>query len=228
VIVERSMHPGWLSNAYLVGDRPGGTAVFVDSGAPLEPLLAAVESHQLTPTHLLVTHGHGDHTAGNESLRRRFGLEIIDRACDPFRVGELGIEVLATPGHSADSLSFLVNGACFSGDTLFAGSVGGSGSSFTDLRRSIMDTLLALPATTPILPGHNGESSVAAEWEQNPFVRIWRQLDPEGAERCSVAGREAKLVLWAGDYDGGHKAWVRFDESGSDQVIGGSRVVLER
>jgi hydroxyacylglutathione hydrolase len=37
VIVERSMHPGWLSNAYLVGDRPGGAAVFVDSGAPLEP-----------------------------------------------------------------------------------------------------------------------------------------------------------------------------------------------
>ena len=37
------MHPSWLSNAFLLADEPGGVAVFVDSGAPLEPLLAAVE-----------------------------------------------------------------------------------------------------------------------------------------------------------------------------------------
>jgi glyoxylase-like metal-dependent hydrolase (beta-lactamase superfamily II) len=218
------MHPGWFSNAYLVADRPGGTGVFVDSGAPLEPLLKAVETHELTPTHLLVTHGHGDHTAGNESLRRRFGLELVERACDRFQTGELSIEVLPTPGHSADSLSFLINGsACFSGDTLFAGSVGGSGSSFADLRRSIMEVLLALPPETRILPGHSDETSVGEEWERNPFVRIWRALDPEGEGRCRVGGREARLVLWARDYDGGSKAWLRFDDDG-DQVVGGSRV----
>ena len=43
MIVERSMHESWLSNAFLLADEPGGTAVFVDSGAPLEPLLEAVE-----------------------------------------------------------------------------------------------------------------------------------------------------------------------------------------
>ena len=218
------MHPGWLSNAYLVGDRPGGTALFVDSGAPLEPLLQAVELHQLTPTHLLVTHGHADHTAGNESLRRRFDLELVDLAGDPFQTGELSIETLVTPGHSADSLSFLINGsACFSGDTLFSGSVGGSGSSFADLHSSIMEVLLALPPETRILPGHSEETSVAEEWEVNPFVRIWRGLDSEGDEHCRVAGRDARLVLWARDYDGGFKAWVRF-EDGSDQIVGGSRV----
>ena len=41
MIVARSLHPGWLSNAYVLGDEAGGVAVFVDSGAPLEPLLAA-------------------------------------------------------------------------------------------------------------------------------------------------------------------------------------------
>jgi hydroxyacylglutathione hydrolase len=220
------MHPGWLSNAYLVGDRPGGTALFVDSGAPLEPLLAAVEAQKLTPTHLLVTHGHSDHTAGNESLRRRFGLELIERTGDPFQTGGLSVETLETPGHSLDSLSFLINGgACFSGDTLFAGSVGGSGSSYADLRRSVMQVLLALPAATRILPGHSGETSVTEEWEKNSFVRIWRGLDSEGDERCRVGGRAARLVLWARDYDGGFKAWVRFDD-GSDQIVGGSR--LER
>lgn len=220
------MHPGWLSNAYLVADRPGGTGVFIDSGAPLEPLLGAVSTYELTVTHLLASHGHGDHTAGNEELRRRFGLETVERPCAPFQSGGLAIEVLPTPGHSADSLSFLVNGsACFTGDTLFTGSVGSSMSSFSDLRRSVMDVLLALSPETRILPGHGEETSVGVEWRENPFVRIWRGLDPEGEERCSVDGKEARLVLWARDYDGGFKAWLRWD-GGRDQIVGGSRVKL--
>lgn len=224
------MHPDWLSNAYLVADQRGGSAVFVDSGAPLEPLLLSVEAHELTVTHLLVTHGHGDHTAGIGELQSRFGLDPVQGAGLPFRSGELEIEALETPGHSADSLSFLIStvlgeAVCFTGDTLFRGSVGGSGTSVEQLRRSIMDVILALPAETRILPGHSGETSVGEEWELNPFVRIWRGLDPEGQDRCTVDGQEAQLVLWAGDYDGGHKAWVRY-QGDLDQILGGSRVSL--
>ena len=82
VIVERSMHPSWLSNAYVVADEPGGTAVFVDSGAPLEPLLEVVERERLTPTHLLVTHGHADHVAGNDELVARFDLAVTSDAVE--------------------------------------------------------------------------------------------------------------------------------------------------
>ncbi|MDP9307942.1 MAG: MBL fold metallo-hydrolase, partial [Actinomycetota bacterium] len=77
MIIERSMHPSWLSNAYLVGDEEGGTAVFVDSGAPLAPLHDAVERHGLTVTHLLTTHADHDHIAGDDELRERYGLEIV-------------------------------------------------------------------------------------------------------------------------------------------------------
>ena len=71
------MHPGWLSNAYLIGDEAGGTAVFVDSGAPLQPLFEAVERHGLNVTHLLTTHADADHIAGDDEIRARYGLSLI-------------------------------------------------------------------------------------------------------------------------------------------------------
>ncbi|MBD0318153.1 MAG: hypothetical protein ICV71_06465 [Thermoleophilia bacterium] len=72
-------------------------------------------------------------------------------------------------------------------------------------------------------PGHREATTVAEELEENPFVRVWRGADSEGDEPCSVGGRPAELLLWAPDYDGGHKAWVRFGD-GSQAIVGGSQV----
>jgi glyoxylase-like metal-dependent hydrolase (beta-lactamase superfamily II) len=225
VIVARSMHPGWLSNAYVVADEPGGVAAFVDSGAPLEPLLAFVEEHGLTPTHLLVTHGHPDHVAGDDELLGRFALERVAFPVDePLQVGGLRVVPLPTPGHSPDGVAYLVDDiVCFTGDTLFAGAVGGSASSYADLRRSVMDVLMALPPEVRVLPGHTEETTIGREWEENAFVRAWRGADPAGAEPCRVQGEPATLLVWGDDYDGGHKAWVRFAD-GRDAIVGGSRV----
>jgi hypothetical protein len=86
-----------------------------------------------------------------------------------------------------------------------------------------MDTLLTLPRETVIRPGHTDPSTVAEELESNPFVRIWRGLDEEGSEAVTALGDPATLILWGPDYDGGHKAWVRWAD-GSDDIVGGSRV----
>ncbi|MGZ4463485.1 MAG: MBL fold metallo-hydrolase [Gaiellaceae bacterium] len=224
VIVARSMDEGWLSNAYLVGDAPGGTGVFIDSGAPLAPLVERAERERLRITHLLVTHGHGDHVAGNDELRQRYDLEVLGHPMNSLELGGLRIRPLHTPGHSPDMLAFVVNDeVCFTGDTLFAGSVGGTQSDFAGLRHSVMDVLMALAPETRVLPGHTEETTIGREWETNPFVRVWRGLDPEGEERCLVGGREAQLVVWARDYDGGGKAWVRF-AGGTDAIVGGSRI----
>jgi hypothetical protein len=59
VLVARSMDPGWLSNTYLVADDRGGTALFVESGAPLEPLLQQAGECGVTPSHVLRTHTQG-------------------------------------------------------------------------------------------------------------------------------------------------------------------------
>jgi len=215
VLVERSMHPDWLSNAYLVADEEGGSAVFVDSGAALAPLLAAAERWRVEPSYVLRTHSHHDHVAHEEEL----GVPV---RTDGLEVGGLRVEALPTPGHSDDMVAFVVNEeAVFTGDTLFKDSVGGG--DFEQVRKSVMDVLMKLPPETRVLPGHTDETTIGREWEENPFVRVWRGVEAEGTERCSVGGEEATLVVWSPDYDGGGKAWVRFDD-GRDAIVGGSRV----
>jgi hydroxyacylglutathione hydrolase len=115
----------------------------------------------------------------------------------------------------------------FTGDTLFKDSVGGvrapGHTTYTDLRDSIMGTLMELPPDTVIYPGHAAATSVAREWDSNGFIRVWRGLDPQGAEPCTALGQQATLVLLGNDYDGGTKAWVRWPD-GSDDIVPGSRV----
>ena len=215
MLIERSMHPGWLSNAYLVADEPGGAAVFVDSGAPLEPLLRRAEEWRVEPSHILRTHGHQDHVEHEAEL----GLPVVREA---LRAGGLQIEAIPTPGHSEDMVAFVVNGeAVFSGDTLFKDSVGGGDIDL--VRKSVMDVFMTMPHELRVLPGHTDETTIAREWEENPFVRVWRGAQPEGTEPCRVGGRDATLIVWSPDYDGKGKAWVRFAD-GQDAIVGGSRV----
>ena len=222
MLVMRSMHPAWLSNAYLVADEDSGAALFVDSGAPLEPLVEAVDRHGLRPTHLLVTHWHADHVSGNDELVHRYGLEVTSGAVT---VGLLRADALATPGHSDDGTSFVVNGElCLTGDTLFRDSVGGGDPD--EVRRSVLDVLMALPPELRVLPGHTDETTIGREWEENPFVRFWRGLVPEEGRPCLVAGEPATVVVWSPDYDGKGKALVRFD-GGSEAIVGASRVVFD-
>jgi glyoxylase-like metal-dependent hydrolase (beta-lactamase superfamily II) len=244
MIVERSMAPGWLSNSYLVGDRAGGHAVLIDAGGPIEPIVEAVERFRLTVTHVLVTHHHGDHVVHLDAYRERYGAPTLAHPREAARLegvegtlghdkviesGSLRVRCLHTPGHTDGMLAFLVNGVeCFTGDTLFAGSVGGvrapGSTSFEDLRSSVMDVLMRLDPGVVIEPGHVGHSTVGVERETNPFVRLWRGLDEEGTEPCVALGEPATLVLWGDDYDGGHKAWVRWAD-GRDDIVPGSRVV---
>ena len=216
MLIERSIDPGWLSNAYLVADEEGGAAVFVDSGAPMDSLLEAARSWNVQPRHVLRTHADEDHVAHEAEL----GVEVVT---GPLEVGGLRVEALATPGHSDDHVAFVVNDElCFSGDILFKDAVGG-GQDVPAIRRSVMDVLMKLPHETRVLPGHTDETTIGREWEDNPFVRVWRGLDPEGDEPCTVGGEEATIIIWSPDYDGKGKALVRFTD-GREAIVGGSRV----
>ena len=218
------MHPDWLSNAYVVADREGGTAVFVDSGADVGPLVAAAERWGATPAAVLRTHSHTDHVVHEDELCARYGIGVVAEPGD-WEWGGLRVRGIATPGHSNDMVAFVIDEeAVFTGDTLFKDAVGGG--DLDRVRSSVMDVFMALPDGTRVLPGHTDETTIGRERESNPFVRVWRGIEPEGSERVRVGGRDATLVVWSPDYDGKGKAWVRLDD-GTDAIVGGSRVVRE-
>jgi hydroxyacylglutathione hydrolase len=213
VIVERSMHPEWLSNTYLAWDEGGRQAFFVDSGAALEPLTEIVEREGLEVTALLTTHGHADHVAGDAELERRYGVrgtQSVDWA-----------QAIPTPGHADDHVAFVVDGICFSGDLLFKDAVGG-GPDAGVIRESVLK-LMELPDDTRVLPGHTDETTIGRERAENPFLRYWLGTTPSLDEPVRVAGEASTLVVWSPDYDGNGKALVRLGD-GREAIVGGSRV----
>jgi hydroxyacylglutathione hydrolase len=245
VIVERTENPEWLSNAYLVADPEAKTGVLIDGNDQLAPLLEKAEREGIEITHILVTHPHGDHVAGLAEAREQLGnpplvahqataeeidlpVEVVLGDGDTLDAGGLAVQAIFTPGHAAGHLAFLVDGSdVFTADVLFKGTVGGTmapgASGFDDLKASVM-RLLELPPETRVHPGHREPTTIGEEWSGNPFVRIWRGLDSTGEEEVTVWGRPATLKLWAPDYDGGNKAWVTFQDSGEEAIVGGSQV----
>lgn len=253
MILQRVEQAEWLSNAYLVVDEPGGKGVLIDSNGVTDPLAERAEREGTQITHLLLTHHHWDHVFAMEKLAERFEVPILAHEMtaelldgkvsqtfvegDVIESGALRIEVIHTPGHCADHCALKIGDTdVLTADVIFKGTVGGTrapgATGFADLKRSIMDKLMKLPPETRIHPGHREPSTIGDEWERNPFIRIWRGLDEEGAEPVSVGPAdaeqrdEATMILWAPDYDGGNKAWVRFAD-GSDAIVGGSQIKRE-
>lgn len=241
----------WLSNAYLIVDEPSGKGVLVDSNSVTDPLVEWAEREGTEITHVLLTHHHYDHVVGVEKLAERYDVPVLAHSLcaeeveavtgtiddgDVLETGGLRIEAIHTPGHCADHLALKFGESdCLTADVLFAGTVGGTGApgatGLDDLKASVMDRLMTLPHETRIHPGHRRPSTIGAEWEKNPFIRLWRGLDEPTEKPCTVGPddddrREATLLLWAPDYDGGNKALVRF-EDGTETITGGSQVRKE-
>jgi hydroxyacylglutathione hydrolase len=215
------MSPDWLSNAFVIADREGGTALFVDSGADIGPLVAAVEAWGATPAAILRTHTHPDHVVHEDELRARYGIDVVAEPGD-WEWGGLRVHGVETPGHSDDMVAFVVDDeVVFTGDTLFKDAVGGG--DLAQVRASVMDVFMAMPDELRVLPGHTDETTIGRERRENPFVKVWTGAEPEGTEQVDIGGRAATLIVWSPDYDGKGKAWVRFDD-GVDAIVGGARV----
>src|SRR5918998_1181505 len=193
VILKRCMTDDFLSNTYLVGDGKGH-AFLVDAGGPIEPLLQAAERHRIVPSHVLLTHHHHDHVVELPKIVEAHpAIQVLIHASEAdlvegvtgtiepgttIEAGGLQVETLHTPGHTKGMIAFVADGDVFTGDTLFKGSVGGvrapEHTTYSDLKTSIMDTLMSLDHGLQVRPGHTDPTTLADEFERNPFIRLWR------------------------------------------------------
>ena len=182
-------HP---SNGYLFFLQDGKTAALVDPAGYPRTLLDAVNEGPYALRYILITHKHADHCDATADVARAFpGAQIVMHRADAHAIGALAeralpvsdgdelpfgedasIRMLHTPGHTDGSSSFLFRSTLFTGDTLFAGSVGGAigdVSTYDDILASIRFKYFALDDETVVMPGHGPPTTIAQEKAHNPF-----------------------------------------------------------
>lgn len=143
-------------------------AVAVDPGDPA-PLIAYLDAHRLTLTAVLITHHHRDHTGGNTLLRQRYDCPIhapdnprIPAVTHVLRGGDtldlaapgLHFEILATPGHTLDHISYVGHGCVFCGDTVFGCGCGKLFEGTPAMMATSLDAILSLPDATRVCCAH--------------------------------------------------------------------------
>jgi hydroxyacylglutathione hydrolase len=190
--VRHHPHDPHPSNGYLFFLRDGKTAALVDPAGYPATLLHAVNEGPYTLRYILITHKHADHCDATADVASAFPkADIVMHHADVKAIGDLArraipvtdgdelpfgenaaIRMLHTPGHTDGSACFLFRSTVFSGDTLFAGSVGGifaDVSTYDDLIASVQTKLFALDDDTVVMPGHGPPTTIGEEKAHNPF-----------------------------------------------------------
>jgi len=191
---------------YLIADPATRQAALIDPvREQLERDLGLIAELDLQLRYVLETHVHADHVTSAGAIRERTqartcaspaGAPCVDARLidgDRLSLGKLSIEVLETPGHTDDGLSFVIGGAVFTGDTLFVRGCGRSDFQNGDagqLYDSITRKLFVLPLETVIYPGHDyrgfTSSTIGEELLFNPriagrtrdeFIRVMSSLE---------------------------------------------------
>lgn len=172
---------------------PDGRAVVVDCGGEPETVLREITNRRLVLTAVLLTHLHADHMLGARRLAEASGAPVLGSAVDLFLLGAqaaaLGLTdlppgrhvfldepclVLPVPGHTPGHVAYFFPKSltAFTGDSLFAGSVGRTDGPRGDagaLLAAIRDRLLTLPDAVELFPGHGPSTTVGREKATNPF-----------------------------------------------------------
>ena len=188
---DHQINEPYPSNGYFILDVEERVAAFVDPGGSPENIISKLRKNPVALRYILLTHKHPDHVDALPDVRQAFpeaqvvihredaaavgagakgAMSVDDGATLPFGGG--GIKMIHTPGHTDGSTCFLYAGSVFTGDTLFAGSVGklfGERFGYPDLMHSVSKKIFALPDDTLVFPGHGPPSTIGEEKTHNPF-----------------------------------------------------------
>ena len=178
---------GMEVNAYVLKCLQTGRGALVDAGGEPNKITALIQNVDVKITHILLTHGHGDHVGAVGAIKAATGASVYCSNADASMLGQGQVDTLVhegwatevgsvsvraqeLPGHTAGGIGYLANGlAYFSGDALFAGSLGGArGDAYTGQIDKVRKKVLSQSPDTRIFPGHGPITTVAQEIENNP------------------------------------------------------------
>jgi hydroxyacylglutathione hydrolase len=181
----------YFSNGYFVIESEQRIAAIVDPGGAADNIVDVLRRSGAELAYILLTHKHHDHVDAVPEVRAAFPqARVVVNKLDAPAIGDLARDALSpndgetipfgsgeirfvhTPGHTDGSSCFIYRGAIFTGDTMFAGSVGRSFDKrygYDDLLENVRTKILTLPAETVVLPGHGPPSTIAEERAHNPF-----------------------------------------------------------
>lgn len=183
----------YQANCYILGCKNSHEGLVIDPGDEAQRIVNEIIKNGLKIKYILFTHGHMDHTGAARELKRIIKAPLLIHALDAqglgiapdetlsdgqtLEVGDYRIRVLHTPGHSPGGLCFHGPGVVFTGDTLFAGSVGRTdfpGGDHDKLVRGVVQKIFPLGDTLRVYPGHGPASTIGAERSKNPFFSRYR------------------------------------------------------
>ena len=171
-----------FSNTYLIGGDHGGDAILIDPGYMDIELLKLIEDNDYYVRHILFTHRHNSHTHGAKTLLKIYDADIyanspyildlpvkIIQDGHRFTLCGIDIEAVLVPGHSADSLVYIIDHAMFTGDVLMAGRIGSTDSALSKslLQRSIKEKIMPKVDSMLIFPGHGTPTTLDIERQIN-------------------------------------------------------------
>jgi glyoxylase-like metal-dependent hydrolase (beta-lactamase superfamily II) len=183
----------YQTNCYILGCKQTNQGLVIDPGDEVLRIVKEITRSGLTIKYIAITHGHIDHVGGVSELKRitkapvlihRLDAGALGARPDGFleegevvQVGTYSISIIHTPGHSAGGVCLYAPGAVFTGDSLFAGSVGRTdfpGGSHELLVEGVRRKIFPLGDGLRIYPGHGPESTIGRERQTNSFFRLAR------------------------------------------------------